>query len=467
MSTQDSKTIAIKCTNCAAPLKILGGGRVNTITCSYCNSLLDLNDHYKVLTQFHSKYRPPTPLSLGMKGTIKGTEWTIIGWVAYKTTDFPTERWSEFFLYSPYYGYAWLVYEEGEILYSRRVRDFSLREWQDKRNPKTIFYKSGHYIAKEGSYLAEIDFVQGELTWIARAGDTVRCWDYDGVRRKSISIEKTKDEYEVYLNEKLDTKKIYESFGVAREKRVNPKQSISDKIFDEGSLDATEKSFSAFARGLMVLIFTLLMVIVFSKFSSKTLVYERTNQPYVQTFTVSSDAFLSEIKLKAPTASTLDAYRLVLYKSNNKILSIDKTAIYPHNSNFRYTWKANSDNEIEIYLKLTQGFYRVSLEHITPMKSIEQVTLSIKERVVRLLYILPLFVIMLIMMLPAINRHYFDSKQKGKFWWILVAGIGFYFFGIVVPIALGVMYMLTSSVRESMYMVPDSEEDMSIKKGKK
>lgn len=69
---QKTSIYSIKCTNCAAPLKILGGGRVTTVTCQYCNSVLDMADHYKVVAQFHDKYRPPVPFTLGMQGTIKG-----------------------------------------------------------------------------------------------------------------------------------------------------------------------------------------------------------------------------------------------------------------------------------------------------------------------------------------------------------------------------------------------------------
>jgi LSD1 subclass zinc finger protein len=49
-----SKVQSIKCSNCGAPLKLLGGGRVMTVTCAYCKSVLDLNDNYKVLSNFRN-----------------------------------------------------------------------------------------------------------------------------------------------------------------------------------------------------------------------------------------------------------------------------------------------------------------------------------------------------------------------------------------------------------------------------
>ena len=451
MNSKNSTVFSIKCTNCAAPLKILGGGRVTTVTCEYCNSVLDMTDHYKVVSQFHHKYRPPVPFTLGMQGRIKEVEWTIIGWVAYKTVDFPIERWSEFFLYSPLYGYGWLIYEEGNLSFSKRVRDFPLREWQDKGKPKTVFYQKGHYLSSEEPYSVEIDFVQGELTWIAKADDKIRCWDYNGVNRKSLSIEQGKQEIEVYLNEKLDASQVYRSFGVKKEKQVKAKQTMTDKFFEEESPEETEKSFSTFSRWIFGLVAILLAAIILSFFISNTLVEDRSNQPFVQMFTVSSDAFLTQIEIKAPTPAALDACRLTLFKSDKKVLSIDKSEIFPHNAYFGFTW-ARGDDEIMIYLKLDEGLYRVSLEHLTPVKmaSDKTIVVSIKEKVMRLVYILPIFVIMLLMLLPALNQNFIPRKQKKFFWWGLAALIAFALFGFGMVIFIIVFYFFVQPMIDNM-----------------
>jgi len=441
LSTKDSTVFSIKCTNCAAPLKILGGGRVTTVTCEYCNSVLDMTDHYKVVSQFHHKYRPPVPFTLGMQGKIKNVEWTIIGWVAYKTVDFPIERWSEFFLYSPLYGYGWLIYEEGDLSFSKRVRDFPLREWQDKGKPKTVFYQKGHYLAAEDPYSVEIDFVQGELTWIAKADDKIRCWDYNGVNRKSLSIEKSKQEAEVYLNEKLDASQVYQSFGVKEENRVKAKQSISDTLFEGESLDETENNFSTFAKWTSGLAALLFAAIILSFFIDNTLVEDRSNQPFVQMFTVSSDAFLTQIAIKAPTPAALDACRLTLYKSDKKVLSIDKHDIFPRNAYFGFTW-TQGDDEAIIYIKLDEGLYRISLEHLKPIRltTDKKIVVTVKEKFMRLSYIVPVFVILLLMLLPTIKRNFIPQKQKKFFWWGLAALIGFLIFGFGIVIFIIVFY---------------------------
>jgi hypothetical protein len=440
-----SSVYSIRCTNCGAPLKILGGGRVTTVTCSYCNSVLDLENEYKILSQFRNKYRPRVPFTLGMQGKIKEVEWTIIGWISYKTIDYPIERWSEFFLYSPLYGYGWLVYEEGVLSFSKRIRDFPLREWQEKKRPGTVFYQRGHYLLDEASYIAEIDFVQGELSWIAKANDKVQYWDYNGVNRRSLSIEKSKNEIEVYLNETLDTQKIYESFGVPKEKQVKAKQSISDKIFEKGDLEQTEKTISTFSRGIILLAAILLFAIIASFFTDKTVVKNHTNQPFETLFTIDSDAFLTQIELKAPSPGALNACRLTLYRADQKIFSIDKTNLFSTNSHLQYTW-LSGDDEVTLYLKLNTGLYRLSLEFLTPLSSSKKVTVTVKERVMRLSYIVPLFILILMMLLPALKRNLIPQRSVKFFWWGTAAVVGFALFGFGIVIFIVVLYFLVQPI---------------------
>ncbi len=437
--SSESSVFSIKCTSCAAPLKVLGGGRVTTITCEYCNSVLDMTDHYKVVSKFHQKYRPPVPLTLGMQGRIKGVEWTIIGWISYRTTSFPIERWSEFFLYSPLYGYGWLIYEEGNFSFSKRVRNFPLREWQDKKNPRTVFYQKGHFISTEAPYNVEIDFVQGELSWVAKANDRIRCWDYNGVNRKSLSIEKSRGEIEVYLNEKIDSKKVYDSFGVKKENRVQAKLSTTEKLFEEENLEKTEEAISKFNIVMSALLLILSIAILASFVVNKKLIENHSNQPFVEMFTVDSSAFLSKIEIKAPSPAILNAYRFSLYKSDKKILSIDKSNLFSVNPHLQYTWQ-KGDDEVLIYLKLEEGLYRASLERLTPKATNQKILVTIEEKIVRLIYIFPLFVIMSIMLLPTLKQKVIPRKYQKFFWWGIALAIGFIFFDPVIAALIVAFY---------------------------
>ena len=274
------KIYAIKCTNCAAPLDILGGGRVNTLTCAYCHAMLDLNDHYKVLVKFNEIKRPDAPFEIGMQGTIQGLKWTIIGWISYKTIEFPSETWHEFFLYSPTHGYAWLINEKNQISFSKRIRNFDLYAWQTNY-AKTIFYNKGHYIQKESKYDIYIDYVEGGLSWEAKFGDQITCRDYHGVTKKIINIEQSKKETEVYLTQGLNPITVYNAFNIPKEKRIIKRNIIerfesqqdSKKNTLENFETSDEESNTSIFRVFITLFILLLVFAVSSKFYTKP-IYE-------------------------------------------------------------------------------------------------------------------------------------------------------------------------------------------------
>ncbi|HFU77728.1 MAG TPA: DUF4178 domain-containing protein [Epsilonproteobacteria bacterium] len=390
-----SKHYAIKCTNCAAPLDVLGGGRVSTITCSYCHSVLDMNEHYNVLAKFNEAKEPMGPFKIGMKGNIKGVEWTIIGWIQYKTGEFPSEIWDEFFLYSPTHGYAWLIYEEKTLSFSKKVRDFDLYHWKEKQ-PKSLFYHKGHYLQKESSYLTYIQYVEGELNWIAKFGDTFRTWDYNGVRYQSLSIEKGKKELEVYHTQRLDKADIYSAFGLEyTPKKKNTSDSettYEDTIEDTPSYDIWK-----------ILLFLLVSMIFFSFFSTKEVTQFDTKEGLnTQQFVIDKDMFLTHISIES--IQGLGKSKLTLYTNSKKIFYIDSNTVYYVNKYLYHTWSKTS-HYTDIYLNLTKGKYRIEFSQVD--HSLKHI--SIVENTIRLKYILPLFVILLSLLLY-FYRHYFGWK---------------------------------------------------------
>jgi len=385
----DSVKYSIKCTNCAAPLSLRGGGHITTVTCGYCNSLLDLNDNYKVLATFKNLERPTTPFTLGMRGVVKGVEWIIIGVIVYRTDD--PEEWCEFSLYSPLYGYAWLVYEEGKLSLSKRVRDFEIREWQEKSYPRTLFYRKGHYLASEESYTCDIGFVEGEMSWIAKTGDQIECWDYDGVKGRSLTVERNSNEYEVYLSEKLDNTAIYKSFGVDEGQQVFAKQSFHEKLIDD---DALQTPASPLMKGMVLIFFVLLFGIIGSYYTDKTLYHEATSTTLKGDFTISSEAYVSQITLQTLTSKSLDGYEFTINDGAKKVFSIDKNSTMGETHYFKSSWDPQT-NLVSIYLKIPKGNYQFWLHNKESNTSENSITLTIKEQYARLIYILPLFLVTL------------------------------------------------------------------------
>ncbi len=317
-----SKVKAIKCPNCAAPLDLLGGGRVNSIVCSYCKSIIDLNRDYKVVGTFkYIKAQHELPFEIGMRGVIKGVEWTIIGRVDYKTQEFPFEEWSDLLLFSPLYGYAWLTYENGHLIYSKRVRDFPLVSWRELSSFETIEYNDIEYRYAD-DYLAKVTYVEGELTWIAKLDDVTKYIDFVSPPY-GIGAEKSANEVEYYLSEYLKEDDIYKAFDA--QKVQQPEGDNPLKPFDR-----------PFFRELSNIAFIFLFIIIaayvefrFDGQGREIKSFTATNQkPVVTDFNVTSNKYLVNILLKASNAKSLNNFKIDILKDKKDFFGFDKSYAY-------------------------------------------------------------------------------------------------------------------------------------------
>lgn len=164
---------AINCTSCGGSLSVLGGHKVKTVTCGYCGALMDRHDGLKVLEQYRNMRRPYGPLKLGVTGTLRGVEHTVIGIVGMETEDWDeTYRWTDYQLYSPTHGYSWLTWNDGHAIHSRKLRGDLPTMTGRIRAEK--FETAGQTFRFFERHTAKITYLEGELTWQARLGDETR-----------------------------------------------------------------------------------------------------------------------------------------------------------------------------------------------------------------------------------------------------------------------------------------------------
>lgn len=212
-------TYAIKCPNCGGSLDILSGARqIKTITCKYCGSVLDIANEYKLLSKFSKVKIPKSPFEIGMVGKIKEVEFRIIGLVAYSCEKGITtgkDTWIDYMLYSPTHGYAWLSYEDGNTIFSRRTRLLP-----DKKMPNLELYDQFEFDNETyeyyDKYKAYITFVQGELTWVAKKNDVVNI--YEAISPPfGLSYDRSKRESEYNISEYINPEDVYKSFNIPTE----------------------------------------------------------------------------------------------------------------------------------------------------------------------------------------------------------------------------------------------------------
>jgi len=404
-----SQIKSIRCTNCAAPLDLLGGGRVESITCQYCKSLLDLNDNNKVLTNFKNiKEKHKLPFEIGMKGKLKEVDYTIIGRVTYALTTYPHEEWTDFLLFSPLYGYAYLTYEEGHIIYSKRNRTFPNYTWSQTMQSSELHVDSKVYVPFD-QYQAKIIYVEGELTWIAKRNDKVSFIDLTDPPF-GLSVEKTKGEIEHYNAEYLDASLVYEAFGIEAQEKA--------KSFH--ALQAFERPFLKSLSGIafwVLFIIALLFVAINIDGAGKLIKNISTDNQAVKhiDFSVKSSKYLVDIELQSSKSKELNNFNLQIHKNNKIVFSLTPSSAYifnEHNKKIEkklQPWDKRA-KKVLVSLNLEVGNYHLSIKPID-MNLSSTLFVKIKENSSRLNYFGWFFALTLILWL---SYKFFAWRYKRK-----------------------------------------------------
>lgn len=211
---------SVNCTSCGAGLSVLGGGRVLAHVCGYCGAVLDTQDNYKEVDNIGKRNHPDSPVQIGQTLTLEGVEFTVIGTLGM------TERyggqswkWVEHQLFSPTHGYLWLNFEEGQLTYTRKVRDFNMGHWlststvERSEVPPTRSYKGENYRYYDSS-VTQIDFMEGEFNWVPKLGEKKSVVNLLGPSAM-LSLVKSQTEREVELTRLLPRAETAADLGFA------------------------------------------------------------------------------------------------------------------------------------------------------------------------------------------------------------------------------------------------------------
>ncbi|CAA6804206.1 MAG: Unknown protein [uncultured Sulfurovum sp.] len=391
---------SIKCTKCAAPLDLLGGGRVKTVTCSYCKSIIDIDNDYQVLGNFQNiKFNHHIPFKIGMQGKIKGIEYTIIGRIRYAELQ-DDYFWDDLLLYSPLYGYAWLSYEEGHITYAKRTRNFPNHTWNEMQEIETLEHNNRNYRVDE-VYTAKINYIEGELTWVAKKYDKNSVLEFYSAPF-GISIEKAQHELEYYELEYLENTEVYEAFKVPKEEQVEHNNIHVLKAFGETFFKPLAK-FSVWAIAMLLVLILLFNHNGAGKSVLNTLVSNK--KVLEQNFSISTEKYLTSLTLQSNTATELNNYNVQIKHNNQVIFSINKNSTYispsirSQESILLDKWNSNAKH-VKVYLNLPKNNDYILSVSPVDNKVNTTIKIQIEEAVSRLNYfgffILGLFFVLLI-----------------------------------------------------------------------
>ncbi len=256
-----NKIRVINCKNCGGSMEMfIQSRKLQTLTCSYCGSVHDIQQDFKLLYKYSNTMQSNTPIKLGMKGKIKGVDFIVIGEIFYshkllpQSKLLPIDYWIDYQLYSQTHGYATLSYENGHYIFSRRVRDIAPNLLNDVFVGNVVVYRDMAFKVVEifQGYLYQ---VKGSLSWRAKKGDKTTI-----VMASSppfmISYEKSKNEIEYYFEEYIKPETIFEGFNIEDNQNDNRIGVHSAQLFDSPTLKALSKvSFVSMIFSIITLLF--------------------------------------------------------------------------------------------------------------------------------------------------------------------------------------------------------------------
>ena len=400
---------ALSCPNCGGSLEVVGGRQIATLTCKYCGSVLDMNDEYKVLSKFSKVSLPKTPFRLGMSGKIKGVKFTIVGMVAYscsRATTTGEDTWTDFMLHSPTHGYAWLSYEDGTLTFSRRSRTLPSKNLLNLK-PKEKFEFDGKKYKFYERYVAYITFVQGELTWIAKKGDSTIF--YESISPPyGLSYEKTKNEFEYYVSESVDASEVYESFKI---------RAIEDEEFNPLKPFEAPKSkafsivsfyFACFALAIMV------MISIFFDGSKIANIY-LTGKKQEVPFHIDNSSHLVELDIDTDLSNDwvyLDI-SVLNAKTKEEVYNLGKEVSYYHGYEGGESWSEGS-KDAQAYFKVQNaGDYILKFDRPGYHRD-SALRVTISENVVRNYYFFALFIFSVVGILVYLIQYYSYNANLWK-----------------------------------------------------
>lgn len=407
---------AINCTSCGGSLALHGGHRVRTLTCGYCGSVMDAHADYRVLEQFKNLKRPNSPLKIGMELTIKGVSQTVIGVIEYAMREEGiTYSWISHQLYSPTHGYAWLTLEDGHFVFSYRVRDLPYPLKASHLPPRASIKAMGRTFLKYESGNAHIRYVEGELTWVAKVGDTVA--ETEAVDPPFIfSYESTHSEIEYSLGEYLDPETMAAALGsdepVPAGHGIHPAQPFKAGALTRG----------AFWGGLIFAPIAVIALLVVLAVGGGTVIQRSTVADPATggtvPFTATDASYLYQISLDTSISNSWAYYEVDLLRDGEdvEIGSLGRDIEYYSGTDSDGRWTEGSRTATATFHLPEPGDYEldVRLVEAENMQSNPPVTVEVRENVYVIRYVAALAIITVVaaLFLPFRRRMFEAARWK-------------------------------------------------------
>ena len=384
MSASETKVQAINCTACGATLDVMGGHRVKSLTCGYCGSVMDRHAGYQVLQRYRdSPERPYAPLTLGMEATLKGVPFAIIGMIRYVSHQSgpgwaESYDWISFQLYSPTHGYGWLTWNKGHYLFSYRTRDMPYPVTPRHLMPKSPVRLEGRKFKMFERYAATIDYVEGELTWIAKRGDEVHV--VEAIDPPAMfSYERGENELEYSIGEYMEPAEVHAAFGIdppGRPEGVHPAQPFRPSAL----LEALSKIGPIFA-GVAILGLFLVLTLGGGREIVRSTIDDPSASAWLVSFTVTDADRLVKIELESPVRNNWVYYELTVNNAETEepVLFLGQEISYYEGRDSDGRWTEGSRRADALFKLPAPGDYELAIDASEIGHPVPRVELGLKR----------------------------------------------------------------------------------------
>ena len=410
------QSAAMGCPNCGGALELTVPDKAERVTCPFCSSLLDVNQGN---LKFLKSLKPsPAPmdftLSIGVAGTINGTQLKIIGAVTRSVTiDGVKYFWNEYLLYNPTLGFRWLVESDNHWNFVEPVNPAEIQIVQGLR-PSVNYNGKKYRIFQDAP--ATVEYVKGEFYWRVEQGETVRATDFVKAPLM-LSQEQSQNEINWSLGRYLTVDEIEKAFNIEnlpKPHSVAPNQPFKGSFYYTWGLLPL----------LLLIVVAVFMIPLSGGFKSTVLAQEivlpaQTSQTAPQT--IFSQPFdikgNRNVRITAVAPNVQNSWVALeadlVNEANNDVDSVPINIEYYTGTDSDGSWTEGSKNEDATMSALPAGKYLLRIQGTwEKWQEPQQIHVKVEQNVMRGVNFICAFIVLALFPILALFRKIaFESKK--------------------------------------------------------